>query len=143
MIDRENTVNLMNDLMTSRHLRAYFDKYPFEGDAYLSFPEYVEKLLAQKGLRRSVLIRKMNMNRSYAYEIFNGHKRPSREKTLMLSYGLDLDFKGTQRLLLSAKHNPLHPKDKRDAILIFAKYNHHSLVETNLLLDEFNQAILD
>lgn len=143
MIDKENTTNLMDELMSSRHLDQYIEKYDFGDNVYLSFPEYVEMLIKAKHIKKSVLIRKINMTRSYAYEVFSGAKRPSREKTLLLSYGLSLDFKGTQRLLLSAKHNPLHPKDKRDSIIIYAKCNGHNLIEANLLLDEFNEPLME
>jgi len=142
MLDRDNTVNLMEDLLSSKHLSAYFEKYDFTDMACLSFTQYLENLLKEKQLRKSILIRRVNLPRSYAYEIFRGHKRPSRDMILILSYGLDLDYKGTQRFLLSAKHNPLHPKDKRDSIMIYAKSNHHTLIETNMLLDEFGQSIL-
>jgi len=143
MIDKENTTNLMHELMTFRQLRAYLDKYDFEDSAYLSFTEYIEHLFIKKKIKKSKLVRQINMTRSYAYEIFSGNKRPSREKTLLLSYGLKCDYKETQRLLLSAKHNPLHPKDKRDSIIIFSKSNSYSLLETNLLLDEFGEPLLD
>ncbi len=143
MIDKENTTNLMDELITSNHLAKYLAKYNFGDSAYLSFPEYFDKIVKEKNIKKAILIRKVNMTRSYAYEVFNGVKRPSREKTILLAFGLDLDYKGTQKLLLSAKHNPLHPKDKRDSIIIYAKYNGHSLLETNMLLDEFNEPILE
>lgn len=143
MIDKENTTNLIDELMSFRQLRAYLDKYDFEDSIYLSFTEYIEHLFIKKKIKKSNVVRQINMTRSYAYEIFSGIKRPSREKTLLLSFGLKCDYKETQRLLLSAKHNPLHPKDKRDSIIIFAKSNGHTLLETNLLLDEFNEILLD
>lgn len=143
MIDQENTTNLMDELMSSHHLAKYLDKYQFGDSAFLSFPEYFDKIVQEKNIKKSLLIRKVCMTRSYAYEVFKGTKRPSRDKTIMLAFGLDLDYKGTQRLLLSAKHNPLHPKDKRDSIMIYATYNGHSLMETNMLLDEFNEPILE
>ena len=143
MIDKENTTNLMDELMSFRQLSAYLDKYDFEDSIYLSFTEYIDYLFQKKKIKKSNVVRQINMTRSYAYEVFSGIKRPSREKTLLLSYGLKCDYKETQRLLLSAKHNPLHPKDKRDSIIIFAKSNGHALLETNLLLDEFNEYLLD
>lgn len=143
MIDKENTTNLIDELTSFRQLRAYLDKYDFEDSIYLSFTEYMEHLFIKKKIKKSNVVRQINMTRSYAYEIFSGIKRPSREKTLLLSFGLKCDYKETQRLLLSAKHNPLHPKDKRDSIIIFAKSNGHTLLETNLLLDEFDEILLD
>lgn len=143
MIDKENTTNLMDELRSLRQLRLYLDKYDFEDSIYLSFTDYVDTLFQKKNFKKSNVVRQLNMTRSYAYEVFNGIKRPSREKTLLLSFGLKCDYKETQRLLLSAKHNPLHPKDKRDSIIIFAISNGHSLLETNLLLDEFNELLLD
>ena len=143
MIDKENTTRLMDELVASTKLDDYMGRFDFGECLYLSFADYVEDILKEKNIRKSALIRKINMTRSYAYEVLNGYKRPSRDKTLLISFALELDYKGTQRLLISAKHNPLHPKDKRDSIVIFAKFNHHDLIDTNLLLDEFGQDILD
>ncbi len=141
MIDRENTTKLIDELRLSPNLDQYLKKYDVA--SYLSFPEYVNKIIDDQQLRKSQVIAKLNMARSYAYEILNGFKKPSREKVILLSYALGIDYKQSQKLLISAKHNPLHPKDKRDSIIIYAKYNHHTLIETNMLLDEFNEDIIE
>lgn len=142
MIEKENTTNLMDELSSSRRLAHYLAKHDYDHCGYLSFVDYLDQLMQEKHIKKSILIRKINMTRSYAYEIFNGYKHPSRDKTILITFGLKLDFKSTQKLLICAGHNPLHPKDRRDAVLIYAKFNHHSLAETNLLLDDFQEAVL-
>ncbi len=143
MIDNENTTNLMDELSSTRNLSHYLDKYSIDDSRYLHFTDYLETLFATKHLKKAMIIRELGMTRSFAYDIFSGRKRPSRDNTLLLSYGLELDYKETQRLLLAAKHNPLHPKDKRDSILIYAKINHYSLLDTNILLDDYCLPIID
>jgi len=137
----DETMQLIEELKSSKDLYAYLRKYDLN-TTNLSFVDFLNTLFHQSNMRKSDIIRSMNMTRSYAYEIFSGSKNPSRDKTLMLSYGLSLDYETTQRLLTLAKHNPLHPKDKRDSIIIYTIYNKMNLISANLLLSECNEILL-
>ena len=44
----------------------------------INFVDYLEALLAKKNMSKSILINKANLHRTYAYQIFNGTKIPSR-----------------------------------------------------------------
>jgi len=137
----DETMQLVEELKSSKDLYAYLKKYDFN-NTHISFVDYLDTLFHQSNMRKSDIIRSMNMTRSYAYEIFSGLKNPSRDKTLMISYGLALDYESTQRLLTLAKHNPLHPKDKRDSIIIYTIYNKMNLISANILLSECNVLLL-
>lgn len=141
MIDIEKTSKLIEELKNSSDLLDYIDKYRFKSTT-LSFHDYLEHLFDLKKLKKADVIRSINITRSYAYDIFSGNRIPSREKVIMLSYGLLLDYESTQRLLMIAKHNPLYPKDKRDSIIIYTKYNDYTLVEANLLLTEYHEIVI-
>lgn len=134
----EQTTKLIDELRQTRNIDKYLSKYNFDSNA-MSFVDYLEHKVQESGKRKSTIIRCINMSRSYAYEVFSGAKIPSRDKVIMLSFGMEMDFDETQKFLTMAKYNPLHPKDKRDSIIMYAKYNHHTFIETNMLLNEFDE----
>jgi hypothetical protein len=119
----------------------YLGKYDFNY-ATISFTSHLEKLFDDSKKKKSEVIRSIDITRSYAYEIFSGQKKPSRDKVIMLCFGLCVDYQEAQRLLSMAKHNPLHPKDKRDSIIIYGLYNQLSFYQINLLLNDFEEVLL-
>lgn len=137
----EHTTRLIEELKNTKNLDSYMLRHSFHLSS-LSFTDYLDHKIKASGLKKAAIIRSIDLSRSYAYEIFSGFKSPSRDKVIMLSFGIGLDYDETQKLLIMAKHNPLYPKDKRDSIIMYAKYNTYSFVTTNLLLEEFNEQIL-
>ena len=79
---------------------------------------------------------------SYLYQILNGRRTPSREKALRLCIGAGLSLEETQRVLELGKLGVLYPRDRRDAILIFAVRSGLDTTETDDLLDQFGEALL-
>lgn len=141
MVNLEQTTKLIEELKNSHDLMDYIEKYDFNY-ASISFTEYLEKLFDDSNLKKSEVIRSINLTRSYAYEIFSGQKKPSRDKVIMLCFGLSVDYQEAQHLLSMAKHNPLHPKDKRDSIIIYGLYNLLSFYQINILLNDFDEVLL-
>lgn len=55
---------------------------------------------------------------TYGYQIFDGKKRPKREKLLQLAFGFPLSLDDTNRLLCAGGVNGLYIRCKRDMICI-------------------------
>lgn len=108
-----------------------------------SLPEYLEKWLEQKGLKKSDVVQRSNLNRAYVYQIFLGKKYPSRDKVIALSFGLGLDAQETQTLLKQAGYRELYPRDPRDALLLFAVGKGMGIIEANELLYDHNIEVLE
>lgn len=138
----EETTQLIEALKKSDTLISYMNRYKDQLTT-LTFIDYLNDKFQESGLKKSEVIRSINLSRSYAYDVFSGKKKPSRDKVIMLSFGLHLDYDATQKLLIVATHNPLHPKNKRDAILIFCKYNNYSFIDVNMLLFDYAELILE
>jgi len=51
--------------------------------------------------------------------------------------------KGTNRLLKLSNNSILYPRIKRDSIICFAINQSKSLMDTNILLDEMGEAIIE
>ncbi len=108
-----------------------------------SLSEYLNSLLCEYNINKTKAIEKSNLNNIYAYEIFSGKKKPSRDKLIQPAFGMELNLLCTQRLLKVAGHSELYPRIKRDSIIIFAVNNSLSLIECNELLYDMNEDILD
>ena len=108
-----------------------------------SFSEFLESLPEFHQRKPSEIIRDSNIERTYGYQIFNGRKLPGRDKVIMISLALHLNLDITQKSLAAAKAPALYPRDRRDAIIIYAIEQGMTVDDTCDLLDEFGEKILD
>ncbi|HRX58881.1 MAG TPA: helix-turn-helix transcriptional regulator [Eubacteriales bacterium] len=97
------------------------------------FHEYLGRLCTQTGDSRGQVIARAGIDRTYGYQLFNGTRKPSREKAIQLAFGFRLDLEQTQQLLRAAGKNPLEPRFKRDAAIIYCIVNRLSLDEAGKL----------
>lgn len=102
----------------------------------LSLTEYLEKLLEDKNLKKSDVIHASNLDKTYAYQIFDGKRKPSRDKLLQLSFGLGLSVDETQNLLKIAREAVLYPRVKRDVFILAAIHNKSDLSDCDKILEE-------
>lgn len=109
----------------------------------VDFSDMMTQLLKGKGLNKSELIQKTNLDRTYAYQILQGTKMPSKDKVLQLCIALDTNIEETNRLLTLSENAPLYAKVKRDSIIIYAIEHHFTLMETNEILNSYNLDILE
>lgn len=109
----------------------------------LSFAKYIEEHMLSSGITASQLIQKAQIQRNYGYQILNGTKNPGRDKVLSICLALSFDLKETQRALTLAKEAVLYPKCRRDSALIFCINKNLSVMETNELLFNIEEDILN
>ncbi|MEA4870464.1 MAG: helix-turn-helix transcriptional regulator [Christensenella sp.] len=108
------------------------------GDVQPVFTEYLAQLCSERNATRERVIQRAGIERSYGHQLFNGIRRPSRDKALQLAFGLELDAERTQALLRAAKVGQLTPHAKRDAVILYGLMHHLSLNETRTLLSNFS-----
>ena len=77
------------------------------------FHEYISQMCAEEGERKESVIKRASIERTYGYQLFNGTRKPSRDKAIQLAIGFGLDLDGTQKLLQVAEKSPLYPRIKR------------------------------
>lgn len=104
-----------------------------------SLPEYLQLLLDEKGLVRSEIVRKANLNETFGYQIFMGQRNASRDKILQIAFAMELALKEANRLLQAAGANELYCKNRRDAIIIFCIDKGYSLQKTDEELYRFGE----
>lgn len=100
--------------------------------------DYLTAVLNEKGLKKSEVIKKSNVQTNYAYQIFSGLKIPSRDKLIALCFGMDVSLDEAQTLLKYTGFAPLYPRNKRDIVIVSALENGESVIRCNITLDELN-----
>lgn len=130
---KKSTDKLLDTLKKKPTIEEYFSE---NGSEMLdcTLPQALEQLLDEKKLSKADVIRASNIDRTYGYQIFDGRKSPSRDKLIMLCFGLKLNLEESQRLLNIAGLRELYPRDERDAVIIFAILHHMDLIEANEIL---------
>ena len=109
----------------------------------LTLAEHLVQIIAAKQLKKSEIIDKSGLERTYAYQIMNGTKVPSRDKLLALMFGMQLSFEEAQTLLKVTGYAQLYAKNKRDNVIIFSLNKHHSIFDVNANLFSMNEAIIE
>lgn len=61
--------------------------------------EYLQWLLLRTKLKRADVVVKTGLDKAYVYQIFEGKKRPSRDKLITIAFGMRLTEDETQRML--------------------------------------------
>ena len=100
----------------------------------LTFPEYLMMLLRQKKRKRADVVRDSGLEKAYVYQIFNGEKKPSRDKLIAIAFGLHLDAEETQRMLKLGGCSELYARVARDAVILFAVQRGMDIVAADDLL---------
>lgn len=118
MANKINTNTLMKRLFKAADLDTYLQG----NDSNLQPPDFYS-LLKSYSERRKMLparvIEQAQIERTYGHQLFNGTRRPSRDKVLQLAVGLGLSVDETQRLLRAAGKSQLYPRLKRDAVILY------------------------
>jgi hypothetical protein len=119
MAVRVNTNTLMNRLFKAADLDTYLEG----NESNLQSPDFYT-LLKQACEKRDMVpaqvIERSQIERTYGHQLFNGTRRPSRDKVIQLALGLGLSVDETQRLLRAAGKSQLYPRLKRDAVILYA-----------------------
>lgn len=131
-----HTSTLLRSLFKTRSLSSYVKR----NEASMvneSFSDYLQEMLSEKGVVAEQVINSSGIERTYGHQLFNGTRKPSRDKVLQLAVGFGLSYDETQKLLKMADKSVLYPKVKRDAAVIFALKNGYTILQLQqLLFDE-------
>lgn len=142
-MEKLNTGELLrqlSNLNTKEELEAWTDGLQ---DQNLTFPAYMQEKLEERNMRQATLIEAAQLQRNYGYQILNGVRNPGREKVVSLCLALHLTVDEAQRALSLAGVSRLYARSRRDSILLFALQKELSVQETNELLFELDEPVLD
>lgn len=134
-------LDILNSIDNKNNLTKYITKAKLNYNS-LDFNNYFEELLNMKNLKKSTIIEFSNLDRTYAYQILNGKKKPSRDKILQLCIAANLNFDEVQKCLTLGNVGQLYAKSPRDSAIIFGIKNNISLIDINNLLNDLNLDLL-
>jgi len=106
------------------------------------FHKYITSLCETTETIPAHIIKKSGIERTFGHQLFNGTRKPSRDKVIMLAFGFGLDYKKTQELLKISQKRQLHPKIMRDAVIIYALNNGLPVVDAQITLGELELPLL-
>lgn len=139
----KSTGELEKILGSKRDYKEFWDEEISELH-FESISQFLEILVSEKGLKKGDVIRRSNLEKTYAYQIFNGTKKnPSRDKMLMLAFGMELSLNETRKLLKICRLADLYARDPRDSIIIHGISHGKNLFEVNETLHELKLPVLE
>lgn len=141
MMDRKNTDDLRQSLMSAPNIEAYLN----ENRGALSdksVAELLTELYRKRSLSKASLARQAGMSEVYLHQVFSGRRNPSRDRLLCLCIGMGATLEEAQDLLKQAGYAQLYPKNKRDAIISFGLLHNMDLTAVNDHLFKENEKTL-
>ncbi|MCL2420960.1 MAG: hypothetical protein FWD03_03805 [Defluviitaleaceae bacterium] len=135
------TNELLQRLLRTTSVSRFIKRY----DDYMDdtpFHTYLKAQCDKRGLSTAHVIAASTIDRRYGYHIFEGKKNPSRDKVLLLAFGLGMDYRETQELLKMARKSALYPKILRDTVIIQGLEHGLPLREVQDALAELSQPTL-
>ena len=136
---KKKTDELLNELKSSESIEEYFDKNDSE-IFFGTLADLISSHMARKGLKKTDIVKRSGLNREYCYEIIRGStdKKVSRDKVIMLCFGLGLNIDESQQLLKKSGNAPIYTRDSRDIIIGYSLEHGISVVDTNIKLADYN-----
>lgn len=122
-----------------------FDAFLEDNAAQMVTPRlcyYLAGLCRDKGRTAGQVIRLADLARTYGHQIFNGTRKPSRDKLIQICFGLGLDVEEAQALLKMAEKSPLYPKLLRDAAIMRCLHKGKTVLQIQELLDRLGLTLL-
>jgi len=123
------TITLLHRLFKASNLGKFIKEDLKSVDVPL-FHDYITSLCAERGEVAERIINKAGIERTFGHQLFNGIRKPSKDKVIQLAIGFGMDTEDTQKLLRIARRTALYPKIKRDAAIIYCLENHLTFMET-------------
>lgn len=109
----------------------------------MSLSDYLVLLLEHHQMTKQDVIRAANLERSNGYQIFSGYRTPRRNALIRIALGMHLTLDETQYLLKLALRGELYPRNRRDAALIYCIQHKLNLIDTELMLEQLGEEMLE
>ncbi|MEN8078394.1 helix-turn-helix transcriptional regulator [Clostridioides difficile] len=133
--------DMINNINNENELKNYINS-KLSPVQPISFNKYIEDIRTSKNIKKSTFIANSDISRTYAYQILNGLKMPSRDNVIKLCLAGNFSIEETNKALNLAGYNKLYSKDIRDSLIIYFLNNKYTVIDANMKLDEHNISLL-
>lgn len=108
----------------------------------VNISDYLNGLLDGHGLQVKDIVVKLNMERSYTYQILNGRRNPTRNFLIRIALLCQLSVDDTQKLLTMGNRPILYPHNRFDAAVLYCIQHKLHEEELNALLEDIGEPSL-
>lgn len=137
----KSTTQLLQLISTTTNIRNFLENNHLEFiDEH--FTKMLEWYLDRSKLSKYQALTHAEIDLNYGYQIFNGRRKPNRNKVIQLALSLHLSLHETQLLLLSVDERQLHIRNRRDSIIMYAIEQTSCVHTLNEFLFENNEDLL-
>ncbi|MBO5267036.1 MAG: helix-turn-helix transcriptional regulator [Ruminiclostridium sp.] len=99
-----------------------FDPSFIDDNKAPDFYSYIDTLIKERNVKRSELIKGLNLDRNYGYQILNGTRVPTKEIIIKIGLYLSLSIEDIQRLLKICGRECLYARNMTDAKVLYSVY---------------------
>lgn len=132
-IVEKSTKELLHELKKAEDVFEFTKENEEEMEA-ISLTEQLEQLMKKYQKQKKDVIKDAGMDTTYGYQIFDGRKKPRRDKLIQLAFGFPLTIEETNRVLRAAGVSDLYVRCKRDTICMYCLQQKMTVDECNELL---------
>ena len=136
-----HTSIMLRKLSKTSDLHSFMQEYE-DVMSEIPFCEYLCGLCEKYGAVPERIIKFAQIDRTYGHQLFNGTRKPSRDKVIQLAFGFGMTVEQTQELLRIAGKSALYPRIKRDAAILFCLTKGRNVLETQELLASLELTLL-
>lgn len=135
------TEELFNELKQAKELQEFITENTEEFEV-LPLSEILVQMLEKYQKTKMEVIKAARLDFTYGYQIFDGKKRPRREKLLQLVFGFPLSVEDTNRVLRAGGVSGLYVRNKRDVVCMYCLQQQMTLEECNSYLYQMGEETL-
>lgn len=100
-----------------------FDEEFISENGCPEFCALTNEYMRHKGISKAELIKRLNVDRSYGYQLLNGTRTPKRSYVIQIGLLLEISIDQLQKLLKAADRKPLYVRNIFDARVFYALSN--------------------
>lgn len=127
------------DLLQNLDIEEFLKADSFQD---INISTYLNELLAGHDIQPKDVIIRLNMERSYTYQILNGRRRPTRNFLIRIAFLCRLSVDETQKLLTIGNRPILYPRNRFDAAVLYSLQHKLSEDRLNQLLKDIGEETL-
>ena len=129
----KSTEELINELQKADDIFEFAKENEMELES-ISLTEQLEQFLEKYQKPKKDVIKDAGLDTTYGYQIFDGRKKPRRDKLLQLAFGFPLTVEEANQLFRAGGTSSLYVRCKRDTICMYCLQQRMTVDECNELL---------
>ena len=135
------TSELLQRLFRTANINQFIKRHGKSMES-VPFHVYINRLCTEKGTLPAHVIKGSGIERTFGHQLFNGKRKPSRDKVIQLAFGFEMDYDEAQTLLKMAGKSALYPRIERDAVIIHALKRKLPLGDVQATLSELSLPLI-